>query len=205
MSTIGSLNTDTSMTSLLQNLAQRQQGVSRTGGPSEAQKAAFDAKFEEAAEAAGVDSDKISGLRDQIQSAITSTLEEAQSSGDTSSLKDNIKTAVENVLKENGIDPEDLESRLQTAMKNTMSAMGGSSGMGEMGGPPPMDGGMGGPPPADGQSTTATSTSSSTDSTISSNTEDQGLLFLLQQMNNSDQNDFLKTFTDILFGLDVQA
>lgn len=114
---VSSVGSGTDLSQLLQTL--KQQGSSRSGGfrgfqggQAPEPPAEFKAQFESKAKAAGVDVEKLGSLKDQIQSAVTSALD---SSGGTSDPRDTIQSAINGVLKENGIDPDELKSKLEKA------------------------------------------------------------------------------------------
>jgi len=98
-------------------------------------------------EAIGIEGDDLDNLMEQIDTAVTAAVEEAQSSGDTTDMRSVVENAIDETLEANGIDPEDV--------KPEMPAEGMQGGMMP---PPP-------PPPADASSNADSSSSDSTEST----------------------------------------
>lgn len=131
--------------------------------------------FTSALEAVGVESSEADELQEQLKSAISSAIAEAEESGGTTDLRDVIRNAIDETLKANGIDPEAVEEQMQPPM-------GGPGGM-----PPP-------PPPEDSTSSdsntllsilnSVTDDTSSSGSTITSSLEElmQSLQSLLSQL-----------------------
>jgi hypothetical protein len=87
-------------------------------------------RLEEQAQAAGVDVSKLHDLRPKIEAAVTEALKSYATSDDTSNPMDIVRNAVETTLKENGIDPEQLQQQFG-------EGLGGPGGAGGPGGPPP--------------------------------------------------------------------
>jgi hypothetical protein len=200
MSTIGSLNVDSGMSTLLQRLSQSQtKGSARTGGPSEAERAEFEKKFEAAATAAGLDVDKLKSIQSDIQTAISTTIQNYSNPADKTGLQDAVQKAVNEVLEKNGFDPETVKQQLQTARESMKPKDGQMM-------PPP-------PPPTD-ESGAATGTSGSTQTAKTSAQSLMGLLRILEgsqdsqtnqtgQTNQTNQIDLSQLLTTL--GLDIQA
>ena len=109
-------------------------------------------------------------LADQLKTAITTAVQKAQDSGNTSDLKQVIEDAVDQTLKDNGYDPEKLKEELQ-------STMGSMPDM-----PPP-------PPPPDGSNNTNSSNSDGSDSSSTNNSQiDPWTRKLLSEIWNSDSS-----------------
>jgi len=195
MSTIGNVNSGTN--SLIPQLSLRQKETTGAQGPSEALRAEFEQKFQAAAESAGLDLEALSGLKDEIQTAITKAVENYQDSGESGSLEDAISTVINDTLEQNGFDPEDVQQRLQTAMDSMRESMG----------PPPANGqGPMGPPPGMKPQGETQSTTEQDSSATSTQTDLVSLLQSLQENNKTENvSDFSQMLTNILFGLDVQA
>jgi hypothetical protein len=117
MSAIESLNVN-SGNLLLQQLSQQQQGLTAT------QRAAFEQKFEAAAQAAGLDVDKLKSIQGDIQNAISTTIQNYSNPTDKAGLQSAIQKAVDDVLQKNGFDPATVQKQLETAR----SAMGPGKG-----------------------------------------------------------------------------
>jgi hypothetical protein len=195
MSTIGSVSSN-SMSTLLQRLAQNTQTTStgKAQGPTAAQRAEFEKKFEAAAKAAGLDVDKLKSIQSDIQTAVSNTIQNYSDPTDKAGLQDAIQTAVDDVLKQNGFDPETVKKQLQTAR----DSMG--MGKGQPMGPPP-------PPPTD-ESGATTSTSDSTQTTKTQSL--MSLLRILEGSQNSqntqtDQTSLLETLASSSSGLNLLA
>jgi hypothetical protein len=77
----------------------------------------FKASFEAAAKAIGVDPAKIPGLEQQIQQAIQGAQSSA-AAGSTTGSESSVRTAIDDVLKQNGIDPQKLHAQLQKSGKS---------------------------------------------------------------------------------------
>jgi glycine cleavage system regulatory protein len=90
-----------------------------SGPPGDSRRSDFEAKFKEAALAAGLDPKAADGLQDEIESAISETLKNTTGAADP---REAIQDAVDDWLKEHGVDLEKFKSQLQ-------SAMGGTPGM----------------------------------------------------------------------------
>jgi hypothetical protein len=126
ISSIGSSN----QSALLQQLRQRQGSGSPqgAGGFPEPPKE-FKAKFESAAQAAGIDTKQLAGLQDQIQSAVQGALESSDGSSDP---REAVESAINGVLKDNGIDADELKTKLDSVFEKlgapkpgTFSGVGG--------------------------------------------------------------------------------
>ena len=86
------------------------QGMQRRGGPGGQDFSAhMKSDFEAAAKAAGVDSSKVPDLLSQIQDAIKS----ATTGADGTDPRAAVRTAVDGVLKQNGVDPAKFQSALK--------------------------------------------------------------------------------------------
>jgi hypothetical protein len=198
MATIGSVGAESGMSTLLQGLSQPQSGRVRMGRPSEAQRAEFEKKFEEAAKAAGLDVDKLKSIQGDIQAAISTTIEGYGNLSDQSGLQDAIQKAVNDVLTKNGFDPATVKQQLESAR----DSMGMKNG--KMMGPPPP------PPPAEksDSATSSTDTGNSTTGTAS-NRSLMGLLRLLEGAGESTGQGLTQDSTSqnlaTLLGLNILA
>jgi hypothetical protein len=119
----------------------------------------------------GVDSDQFDTLKDQIKTAITSALQDAEKSGDTADFRKLIKDAIEKTLKDNGIDTNSLKETAQDSV----------SGIGAM---PPL------PPPIENASLSAGDSSTNGNDPLASALESMGitgddLTNLLDQINTA--------------------
>jgi hypothetical protein len=132
MSSIDSISGSSSELSRLQQLLARQRGTTGSvtalgaGAANDSRRADFEAKFNEAAVAAGLDTEEVAGVQDEIQAAIAAA---TKKSDGTTDQREVIRGAIDGVLQKHGVDLEKFRSAMQ-------SSMGGA------GGPPP-----GGPPP----------------------------------------------------------
>lgn len=196
MSSISSVNSDT-LAYLLQQVSLRQSETSQTDSTNATQRASFEEKFEATAEAAGLDTDALADLKDEIQTAVTSAIDNYDESDTSVSLDETIKTAIDGVLEDNGYDAKEVESRLQTVMNTMRENM--PAGGPPAGGPPPM-----GPPPEMSASEEETDTSVTSTNNTDSASSIQNMISQLLESSDSDA-DFLKNLTGILFGLDVEA
>jgi hypothetical protein len=129
------------VTQLLQELTQRRsaaavQNVQPAGPPSPPSLDDIENRLEEQAQVAGIDVSKLHALRPKIESAVTGALKNYANSDDTSDPMEIVRNAIETTLKENGIDPQQLQDQFG----------GGPGGPGGAGAP----GGPGGPPPGGG-------------------------------------------------------
>jgi hypothetical protein len=117
--------------------------------------------FTEALEAVGVDSETADTLQEEIQSAVSAAIAYAQESGDTTDLREVIKSAIDETLEANGLDPAEVMSQMAPPQ-------GGEGGMSAEG-----MGGMAPPPPPPEESSTESDTTSTllSDTTDSSETE----------------------------------
>jgi hypothetical protein len=79
----------------------------------DARRAEFQTRFAEAAIAAGLDPTKADGLQDEIEAAISEVL---QGSDGTTDPRQAIQDAVDNLLKEHGVDLAMFRSQLQSAL-----------------------------------------------------------------------------------------
>jgi hypothetical protein len=194
MSSVSSVSSDT-LAYMLQQLNQ-QQNTSSANSSKEARRADFEQQFEATAQAAGLDTDALADLKDEIQTSVINAIENYDESDSSMSLDETIQTAIDNVFEENGYDAEEIESRLQAVMDTMREKM-------SAGGPPPEGAPPMGPPPemnSTGEETDTSTVTSSTDTTNSS----KNMISMLLNSSDSDV-DFLKNLTGILFGLDVQA
>ncbi len=135
-----------------QAIDQIRQRLKASGGRPPEPPAELKAQFESAAQQAGIDTEKLSGLSDQIGEAISGALEGFDGTGDP---REAVETAVNGVLKDNGIDPEKLKEQLKSVGEKLGYGQGGSGGPGGFagfGGPGGPGGfpGFGGPPGAGG-------------------------------------------------------
>lgn len=148
----------------------------------------FLSDFETELENEGVDTEKLKGLQDEIAAAVSTALQQAEESGDTSDLKQVVQDAVNQALEDNGFDATELTQQMQTAL-DAVQANGGSmppEGPGARGiGPPPP------PPPSDSSETDSSTSSDSTDSlwdalstseTEDSSSSDGWLLQLMREL-----------------------
>jgi len=135
--------------------------------------------FEHAAESAGLDLSTVEGLRERVQQAVEEAVRGAQSE-DPKAAMQAIQEAVDRVLEENGIDPEEIRSRMASAQTGAgprgTEAPGGPPPGGMRGGPPP--GGMTGSPPpgAPAGGPTGSPAADSTDAETEADTELEKLL-----------------------------
>jgi hypothetical protein len=113
----------------------------------------------------------MSSLNRQIEAAIVSALQNAQSSGASTGLQTIIGNAVQQTLQANGISADQFGQQTQSAD----GGMGGMNGMGGMMGMPP-------PPFANNPSTSNTSSASSATSSTSSTTSTASTSSLNQQL-----------------------
>jgi hypothetical protein len=82
------------------------------------------AKFKAAAAAQGVDTSALAGLEDTIRSKVQETMQNGGSF-------DDVRSAIDGVLKENGIDPQRLQEQMQAAQQDLGNPGGGrDAGMG---------------------------------------------------------------------------
>jgi hypothetical protein len=133
MSTIGSVNTGLELSQLVQRLARQGATANSSfpigaGGANDSRRAEFDAKFKEAALAAGLDPKAADGLQDEIKAAITAATQKADSATDRRQV---VQSAIDGALQKHGVDLEKFRNQMR-------SVMGGA------GGPPPQ-----GEPPSD--------------------------------------------------------
>jgi hypothetical protein len=195
-----------------QEQASQTSSTEATSSTTQVQATSFEDQFEAAAEEAGLDTDTLSDLKDEIQTAVSDAIANYDESTSSTSLDETITSAVEGVLEENGLDAEDIETRLQNVMESMQDNMSAA------GGPPPGGAPMGPPPPSssdsDDSDTSVLATNSTTDSTTESTTDTtsstattsttQSLISRLLDSSESDA-DFLANLSGILFGVDVQA
>jgi hypothetical protein len=88
--------------------------------PSGARQADFEAKFTQAAVAAGLDPTEADGLQDEIKSAIDEVLKNADSSSDP---RQSIQAAIDKLLKEHGVDLTTFKSQLQSLTGDSQGRM----------------------------------------------------------------------------------
>jgi hypothetical protein len=117
----------------------------QSSGTSVAKESSSEDSLFSALSESGLDSEELESLNEEIKSSISSALQEAEDSGDTTDFRQIIKDAIDKALEDNGIDMDEL----------TGSTDGSTSGIGGM--PPP-------PPPS-------TDSSSSTDSSYTNGTD----------------------------------
>ncbi len=91
------------------------QGANRPphGGRPPEPTAEMKAQFESAAKSAGIDVDQLNSLQSKIEDAVQNAVE----SSNGTDPREAIQSAVETVLKDNGIDPEDLKSKLESVFE----------------------------------------------------------------------------------------
>jgi hypothetical protein len=138
MSSIDALNGTSSNLPLSQLLARQ-----ATGAVRQFQKGAdqdFEARFNAAALAAGLDPQAVGGLQEEIQSALDAA---TQNSDSTTDRRQVVQNAIDGVLQKHGVDLAKFKSQMQS--------MGGPGGPGGAGGPPPGGGPPGGAQGADFQ------------------------------------------------------
>lgn len=99
----------------------------QTARGSDSRRAEFEAKFNSAALAAGLDSEAAAGLQDEIKAAIAAAKETSDTSSDP---RQGIQNAIDGVLQKHGVDLEQFKSQMQ-------AGMGGPGGAGGPSGPPP--------------------------------------------------------------------
>ncbi len=99
--------------------------------PSAEMRQPFEAKFESAAEAAGIDPSVLAEIRTQMESAVQSALEQGLSG---SELKDSVDSAVNKVLEDNGIDPETFKAQMAEVFEQMGVPQPGQGGYGRPGG-----------------------------------------------------------------------
>ncbi len=90
------------------------------GGPGEAMKAEFEAKFESAAEAAGLDEEGTADLMEQIRAAITAAREEQGAASNPREGRQAVKDAVRSVLEENDLDADAFEEAMAPPKMGSM-------------------------------------------------------------------------------------
>lgn len=83
--------------------------------PSAEMRQRFEAKFKSAAEDAGIDISKFSDLKSQIETRVGDALKNADGSTD---LQSAIDQAVNGVLEDNGIDPEQFKSQMEQVFRS---------------------------------------------------------------------------------------
>jgi hypothetical protein len=139
--------------------------VSAPSGPppmDESRQADFIAKIVDAAKASGADATSLSGLKDEIKSAIDGATQNADNSTDP---RQAVQQAVDGVLKKHGVDLETFKSELQATMGP------------RPGGKPPQV-----PPPAQDAASTNQSSSNSIYSTQTTDASSQLLTSLLSTL-----------------------
>ncbi len=109
----------------------------QAGQSGDSRRAEFEARFKQAALAAGLDSTAADGLQDEIKAAVNAA---RQSAGSTTDRRQAMQQAIDGVLQKHGVDLDKFHELMQPPS-------GGPSGPGGAGGPPP-----GGPPDAGGSS-----------------------------------------------------
>ncbi len=202
MSAIGSIGSNTGFGTLFQRLSATQsRGSGKANGPTEAERAEFEKKFEDAAKAAGLDIDKLKSIQGDIQSAISAAMQNYSNSTDKGGMKEAVQATVNDVLEKNGFDPATVKQQLTTARE--------SLGMGKMPpGPPP------GPPPDKANASDGTTSTSGTSETSKSSF--QSLMDLIRILEDStstqgttygqaDQIDQSGFALDLTNGLDIFA
>jgi hypothetical protein len=115
-----------------QAIEQIRQRLKASGGRTPEPPAEFKAEFESAAQQAGIDTEKLSGLSDKIGEAISGALDGLNGNSDP---REAIESAVNGVLKDNGIDPEKLKEQLKSVGEKLGYGQGGPPGFGGFGGP----------------------------------------------------------------------
>jgi len=96
-------------------------------------KAQFEAKFGTAAQEAGLDPEMFKELRSQIDEAVKSARDNASEGTD---VKSSIEEAVNNVLKDNGIDPSEFKSKMNSIFEKMGMPKPGQGGF-QLGGQQP--------------------------------------------------------------------
>ncbi len=113
MSSISSVGSSISaLTQQVQSQSGSRAQHPRGGRPPEPT-AEMKAQFESAAKSAGIDVDQLNSLQSKIEDAVKNAVD--NSSG--TDPREAIQSAVETVLKDNGIDPEDLKSKLESVFE----------------------------------------------------------------------------------------
>lgn len=87
------------------------------GGPPRISREQMDEQFRSAAAAQGVDVEKLEGLQDSIRTTVQQAMQDGGSQTD-------IKSAIDAILEENGIDPEKLQEQMQAAASSLGMPMG---------------------------------------------------------------------------------
>ena len=98
----------------------------------------FDESFDDALVSSGLDSSKLSEVKDAIQSAVSDALKNSDSSTDP---REAVSKAVDTTLQQYGVDTAALKEKMESMRPAGPPSGGGPGGMGGPGGP----GGMGGP------------------------------------------------------------
>ena len=136
MSSIDSISGSSSGLSLLQQLLARQSETASSttsllgsGSTNKSSSNDFETNILNAAVAAGLSTDEVDTVQDEIKAAIAAAKKDSGSSADQGAA---VRNAIDGVLQKHGVDLEKFRSEMQ-------SSMGGPGGAG---GPPP-----GGPPP----------------------------------------------------------
>lgn len=148
MSSIGSVGS-ADISQFLRGIGNNNSSTDRASSkrpePTAEMKQQFESKFKDTANSLGLDGDKLSTIGSQVREAIDNVRKnsDGQSPSDTKSA---IDSAVNDVLKKNGIDKTEFDSE----MKQVMDKMGGPKGG---------QGGFGPPPGASGSSPSSSSSS----------------------------------------------
>lgn len=117
----------------------------QVGREQDARRAEFEAKFTQAALAAGLDPSAAGALQDEIRTAIAAALKNADGITDRRQIT---QSAIDGVLESHGVDLEKFRAQMQPPAGGPGGAGGpsGPGGPGGAGGPPPQ-----GPPPNQAQ------------------------------------------------------
>lgn len=87
------------------------------GGPPPISREQMDEEFRTAAAAQGVDVDQLEGLQESIRTSVQQTLQDGGSPTD-------VQAAIDAILEDNGIDPEQLQQQMQAAAASLGAPMG---------------------------------------------------------------------------------
>lgn len=123
MSSIAATSGNSEMYRMMQMM---QRGVGSAGGGMPQPTAEMRAQMQAKMSAAGIDIQKLDGLKAQVGNAAKTALEESDGLSDDEK-KANVQAAVDGVLKDNGIDPEQLKNQFKS-MASSASFSGGFSG-----------------------------------------------------------------------------
>ncbi len=114
----------------------------QVGREQDARRAEFEARFTQAAVAAGLDPSATGSLQDEIRTAVAAALKNADGTSDRRQVT---QSAIDGVLESHGVDLEKFRAQMQPPAGGA-GGPGGPGGPGGAGGPPPQ-----GPPPDQAQ------------------------------------------------------